>query len=93
MLRLLGTAGLGVGLVALAGCPPSSSATRTALATASGTAGASSPSASASGSAVAAECLDRDMVFSDDGGVHELGTIGGSLSGGLSVQLAVPVMA
>ncbi len=37
--------------------------------------------------------LDRDMVFSDDGGVHELGTIGGNLSGGLNVQLAVPVMA
>lgn len=25
--------------------------------------------------------LDCDMVFSDDGGVHELGAVGGSLSG------------
>jgi protocatechuate 3,4-dioxygenase beta subunit len=36
--------------------------------------------------------LASDNVFGDDGGVHELGTISGSVSGGLTVELAVPVM-
>jgi protocatechuate 3,4-dioxygenase beta subunit len=36
--------------------------------------------------------LASDNVFGDDGGVHELGTISGSISGGLTVELAVPVM-
>jgi protocatechuate 3,4-dioxygenase beta subunit len=35
--------------------------------------------------------LASDMVFGDDGGVHELGTIGGSLAAGLTVDLAVGV--
>ena len=35
--------------------------------------------------------LQSDMVFGDDGGVHELGTISGDLSSGLTVELAVPV--
>ena len=35
--------------------------------------------------------LASDNVFRDDGGVHELGTISGSVSGGLTVELAVPV--
>jgi protocatechuate 3,4-dioxygenase beta subunit len=37
--------------------------------------------------------LTTDMVFRDDGGVHELGTVTGSVSGGLTVELAVPVSA
>jgi protocatechuate 3,4-dioxygenase beta subunit len=35
--------------------------------------------------------LASDNVFGDDGGVHELGTIGGSVATGLTVVLAVPV--
>jgi protocatechuate 3,4-dioxygenase beta subunit len=35
--------------------------------------------------------LQSDMVFGDDGGVHELGTISGDLSSGLTVELAVAV--
>ena len=35
--------------------------------------------------------LASDNVFRDDGGVHELGTISGSVTGGLTVELAVPV--
>jgi protocatechuate 3,4-dioxygenase beta subunit len=35
--------------------------------------------------------LQTDNVFGDDGGVHELGTIGGSVANGLTVDLAVPV--
>jgi len=37
--------------------------------------------------------LQRDMVFGDDGGVHELGAITGSVADGLSVSLTVPVRA
>ena len=35
--------------------------------------------------------LASDNVFGDDGGVHELGTMSGSVAGGLTVALAVPV--
>ncbi|MFL5679460.1 MAG: intradiol ring-cleavage dioxygenase [Chloroflexota bacterium] len=35
--------------------------------------------------------LTRDMVFADDGGVHELGTVSGSVASGLTVELAVNV--
>jgi protocatechuate 3,4-dioxygenase beta subunit len=35
--------------------------------------------------------LARDIVFGDDGGVHEIGTIGGTIANGLTVELAVPV--
>jgi len=35
--------------------------------------------------------LQSDNVFGDDGGVHELGTISGDPSSGLTVELAVPV--
>ena len=35
--------------------------------------------------------LETDMVFGNDGGVHELGTITGSAPGGLTLGLAVPV--
>ena len=35
--------------------------------------------------------LQTDNVFGDDGGVHELGTMSGDLSSGLTVELAVPV--
>ena len=35
--------------------------------------------------------LASDNVFGNDGGVHQLGTISGSVSGGLTVALAVPV--
>ena len=35
--------------------------------------------------------LNTDNVFGDDGGVHELGTISGSIEGGLTVELAVGV--
>ncbi len=35
--------------------------------------------------------LESDNVFGDDGGVHELGTISGSVADGLTVTLAVPV--
>jgi protocatechuate 3,4-dioxygenase beta subunit len=35
--------------------------------------------------------LERDNVFSDDGGVHELGTVTGSVADGLIVALTVPV--
>ncbi len=34
-----------------------------------------------------------DMVFADDGGVHQLGTVTGSVGGGYTVELAVPVNA
>ena len=37
--------------------------------------------------------LATDNVFGDDGGVHELGTITGTVEGGLTVELAVPVSA
>jgi len=40
--------------------------------------------------------IDRRQVLKaigDDGGVHELGTVTGSVSGGLTVELAVPVSA
>ena len=35
--------------------------------------------------------LTSDMVFGDDGGVHQLGTMSGSVADGLTVELAVPV--
>jgi protocatechuate 3,4-dioxygenase beta subunit len=35
--------------------------------------------------------LQSDNVFGDDGGVHELGTMSGSVQQGLTVDLAVPV--
>jgi protocatechuate 3,4-dioxygenase beta subunit len=35
--------------------------------------------------------LQSDNVFGDDGGVHQLGTITGSVNAGYAVQLAVPV--
>ncbi len=35
--------------------------------------------------------LATDNVFGDDGGIHEIGTISGSVAGGLTVELAVPV--
>jgi protocatechuate 3,4-dioxygenase beta subunit len=35
--------------------------------------------------------LERDNVFGDDGGAHQLGTMSGSVSDGLVVELAVPV--
>jgi protocatechuate 3,4-dioxygenase beta subunit len=37
--------------------------------------------------------LASDNVFGDDGGVHQLGTVTGSLAGGYSVALTVPVTA
>jgi hypothetical protein len=37
--------------------------------------------------------LERDNVFSDDGGATQLGTMSGSLAHGLVVELAVPVEA
>ena len=37
--------------------------------------------------------LTSDNVFGDDGGVHELGTVSGTVAGGLTVELAVPVKA
>jgi len=37
--------------------------------------------------------LERDNVFGDDGGVHELGTVTGSAADGLTVALTVPVKA
>ena len=35
--------------------------------------------------------LQTDMVFADDGGVHQLGTMSGDVAGGYAVRLAVPV--
>jgi protocatechuate 3,4-dioxygenase beta subunit len=35
--------------------------------------------------------LETDMVFADDGGVHQLGTVTGDVSSGYSVSLTVPV--
>ena len=35
--------------------------------------------------------LERDNVFGNDGGVHQIGTISGDVSQGLTVELAVPV--
>jgi protocatechuate 3,4-dioxygenase beta subunit len=35
--------------------------------------------------------LQGDMVFGDDGGVHEIGTITGDVSSGMTVALTVPV--
>ena len=35
--------------------------------------------------------LESDNVFGDDGGVHQLGTVTGTVDSGLTVALAVPV--
>jgi len=35
--------------------------------------------------------LQTDMVFADDGGVHQLGTMSGDVAGGYAVHLTVPV--
>lgn len=35
--------------------------------------------------------LQSDMVFGDDGGAHQLGTVSGTLESGLTVTLRVPV--
>ena len=35
--------------------------------------------------------LESDMVFADDGGARQLGSISGSVADGLTVELAVPV--
>jgi hypothetical protein len=35
--------------------------------------------------------LATDNVFSDDGGVRQIGTIGGDVASGYSVSLTVPV--
>jgi hypothetical protein len=35
--------------------------------------------------------LEGDNVFGEDGGVHQLGTISGSVTDGLTVTLVVPV--
>jgi protocatechuate 3,4-dioxygenase beta subunit len=35
--------------------------------------------------------LNSDNVFGDDGGIHELGTVTGSVSAGMTVALTVPV--
>ena len=35
--------------------------------------------------------LQSDMVFGDDGGVRQLGTMDGSVADGLTVTLTVPV--
>jgi protocatechuate 3,4-dioxygenase beta subunit len=37
--------------------------------------------------------LTSDMVFGDDGGAHQLGTMSGTVADGLTVELAVPVNA
>ena len=37
--------------------------------------------------------LESDNVFADDGGVHQLGTITGSVAAGMTVALTVPVSA
>ncbi len=37
--------------------------------------------------------LTSDMVFGDDGGEHQIGTISGTVADGLTVELAVPVNA
>jgi protocatechuate 3,4-dioxygenase beta subunit len=37
--------------------------------------------------------LQSDMVFGDDGGIHELGAVTGSVAEGFTVRLAVPVTA
>ena len=37
--------------------------------------------------------LASDNVFGNDGGIHQLGTISGSVASGLTVELAVPVQA
>jgi protocatechuate 3,4-dioxygenase beta subunit len=43
--------------------------------------------------ALARVSLASDGVFGDDGGAHQLGTVSGSVAGGLTVELAVPVKA
>jgi hypothetical protein len=35
--------------------------------------------------------LATDTVFGDDGGIHELGTVRGSIAAGMTVELTVPV--
>jgi hypothetical protein len=37
--------------------------------------------------------LERDNVFGNDGGIHQLGTISGTIQDGLQVALSVPVTA
>lgn len=36
--------------------------------------------------------INGDMVFGDDGGVHQIGTMSGSIDNGLTVTLTVPVL-
>jgi protocatechuate 3,4-dioxygenase beta subunit len=43
--------------------------------------------------ALARVTLASDGVFGDDGGAHQLGTVSGTVAGGLTVELAVPVKA
>jgi hypothetical protein len=43
------------------------------------------------GAAAAVARVLSDNVFGDDGGVHELATVTGSVDAGYAVQLAVPV--
>lgn len=40
---------------------------------------------------LAGTSLAGDMVFGDDGAVHQLATMSGSVDGGLTARLAVPV--
>ena len=47
----------------------------------------------ASFSNLAGTSLSRDNVFGNDGGVHQLGTMSGSIGNGLTVHLQVPVQA
>ena len=37
--------------------------------------------------------LQSDMVFGDDGAIHELGTVTGDVTSGMTVALTVPVRA
>ena len=50
------------------------------------------PEYAASVAAFARISLTTDMVFRDDGGIHQLGTVTGSLADGYTVELAVPVL-
>jgi 3D (Asp-Asp-Asp) domain-containing protein len=100
VLKLAGLTTISAGLMSIVACTPSRTGSSSPSSTATGTSSGASGSAAA-----AADCavipiqtlsqvsLTSDNVFGDDGGIDELGTVTGDVSGGMTVALTVPVKA
>jgi 3D (Asp-Asp-Asp) domain-containing protein len=100
VLKLAGLTTISAGLMSIVACAPSRTGSSSPSSTATGTSSGASGSAAA-----AADCavipiqtlsqvsLTSDNVFGDDGGIDELGTVAGDVSGGMTVALTVPVKA